>query len=193
MMLKWLSLLLLILLLAGCSDPDWHTTDISEAMPDLDLRLTDENGQQVEEDAFAGKTTLLYFGYTHCPDICPTSLAKIAAAIKRLDEPERDELQVLFVSVDPERDTKASLRQYTEIFGPQFIGLTGDSSQLDALTNRYKVSYSYGEKDANGRYDVSHSSGIFVFDEQGQARLLMRGSDPISSIVNDVERLMAEG
>nr|WP_168012260.1 SCO family protein [Halomonas salinarum] len=192
-MLKWLSLLLLILLLAGCSDPDWHTTDISEAMPDLDLRLTDENGQQVEEDAFAGKTTLLYFGYTHCPDICPTSLAKIAAAIKRLDEPERDELQVLFVSVDPERDTKASLRQYTEIFGPQFIGLTGDSSQLDALTNRYKVSYSYGEKDANGRYDVSHSSGIFVFDEQGQARLLMRGSDPISSIVNDVERLMAEG
>lgn len=193
MMLKWLSPILLSVLLAGCEDPNWHTTDISEVMPDLDLRLTDENGQQVEEDAYTGKTTLLYFGYTHCPDICPTSLAKLSAAIKKLDEPQRDDLQVLFVSVDPERDTPARLQQYTDVFGPQFIGLTGDSSQLDALTNRYRVSYSYGKKGPDGRYEVSHSSGIFVFDEQGQARLLMRGSDPISSIVSDVERLMAKG
>ncbi|RAR62940.1 MULTISPECIES: SCO family protein [Halomonadaceae] len=192
-MLKWLSPILLSVLLAGCEDPNWHTSDISDIMPALDLSLMDENGQQVEEDAYTGKTTLLYFGYTHCPDVCPTSLARMTAAIKKLDEPARDDIQVLFVSVDPERDTPARLRQYTDVFGPQFIGLTGSTAQLDALTNRYRVSYGYGEKDENGNYDVSHSSGIFVFNEQGDARLLMRNSDPIPSMVSDLKRLMERG
>ncbi|MGB8712897.1 MAG: SCO family protein [Onishia taeanensis] len=192
-MLKWLSPILLSVLLAGCDDPNWHTSDISDIMPALDLSLIDENGKQVEEDAYTGKTTLLYFGYTHCPDVCPTSLARMTAAIKKLDEPARDDIQVLFVSVDPERDTPARLRQYTDVFGPQFIGLTGSTAQLDALTNRYRVSYGYGEKDANGNYDVSHSSGIFVFNEQGDARLLMRNSDPIPSMVSDLKRLMERG
>lgn len=192
-MLKWLSPIFLSVLLAGCEDPNWHTSDISDIMPELDLSLMNENGQQVEEDAYIGKTTLLYFGYTHCPDVCPTSLARMTAAIKKLDEPARDDIQVLFVSVDPERDTPARLRQYTDVFGPQFIGLTGSTAQLDALTNRYRVSYGYGEKDENGNYDVSHSSGIFVFNEQGDARLLMRNSDPISSMVSDLQRLMERG
>jgi protein SCO1/2 len=192
-MLKWLSPIILSALLAGCEDPNWHTSDISDIMPDLDLSLVDENGEQVEEDAYAGKTTLLYFGYTHCPDVCPTSLARMTAAIKKLDESARDDIQVLFVSVDPQRDTPARLRQYTDVFGPQFIGLTGSTAQLDELTNRYRVSYGYGDKDANGNYDVSHSSGIFVFNEQGDARLLMRNSDPIPSMVSDLKRLMARG
>ncbi|MDI4638200.1 MULTISPECIES: SCO family protein [Halomonadaceae] len=192
-MLKWLSPIFLSVLLAGCEDPNWHTSDISDIMPELDLSLMNENGQQVEEDAYIGKTTLLYFGYTHCPDVCPTSLARMTAAIKKLDEPARDDIQVLFVSVDPERDTPARLRQYTDVFGPQFIGLTGSTAQLDALTNRYRVSYGYGEKDENGNYDVSHSSGIFVFNEQGDARLLMRNSDPIPSMVSDLQRLMERG
>lgn len=192
-MLKWLSPIFLSVLLAGCEDPNWHTSDISDIMPELDLSLMNENGQQVEEDAYIGKTTLLYFGYTHCPDVCPTSLARMTAAIKKLDEPARNDIQVLFVSVDPERDTPARLRQYTDVFGPQFIGLTGSTAQLDALTNRYRVSYGYGEKDENGNYDVSHSSGIFVFNEQGDARLLMRNSDPIPSMVSDLQRLMERG
>lgn len=192
-MLKWLSPIFLSVLLAGCEDPNWHTSDISDIMPELDLSLMNENGQQVEEDAYIGKITLLYFGYTHCPDVCPTSLARMTAAIKKLDEPARDDIQVLFVSVDPERDTPARLRQYTDVFGPQFIGLTGSTAQLDALTNRYRVSYGYGEKDENGNYDVSHSSGIFVFNEQGDARLLMRNSDPIPSMVSDLQRLMERG
>ena len=192
-MLKWLSPIILSALLAGCEDPNWHTSDISDIMPDLDLSLVDENGEQVEEDAYTGKTTLLYFGYTHCPDVCPTSLARMTAAIKKLDESARDDIQVLFVSVDPQRDTPARLRQYTDVFGPQFIGLTGSTAQLDELTNRYRVSYGYGDKDANGNYDVSHSSGIFVFNEQGDARLLMRNSDPIPSMVSDLKRLMARG
>ncbi|SDG34346.1 protein SCO1/2 [Onishia taeanensis] len=192
-MLKWLSPIILSALLAGCEDPNWHTSDISDIMPDLDLSLVDENGEQVEEDAYTGKTTLLYFGYTHCPDVCPTSLARMTAAIKKLDESARDDIQVLFVSVDPERDTPARLRQYTDVFGPQFIGLTGNTEQLDELTNRYRVSYGYGDKDANGNYDVSHSSGIFVFNAQGDARLLMRNSDPIPSMVSDLKRLMARG
>lgn len=193
MMLTWLFPILLSLLLAGCSDPNWHTTDISEAMPTLDFTLMNEDGKQVEEDAFLGTTTLLYFGYTHCPDVCPTSLARLTAAIKKLDEQARNDVQVLFVSVDPERDTPAVLRRYTKVFGPQFIGLTGKSAQIDALTNRYRISYGYGEKDENGNYEVSHSSGIFAFDKLGHARLLMRNSDPIPSMVSDIKRLMAQG
>lgn len=193
MMRKWLFPLLLTVSLAGCSDPNWHTTDISEVMPALDLGLLNEDGQPVEEEAYRGKTTLMYFGYTFCPDVCPTSLARLAATIKQLDESRRDDVQVLFVSVDPARDTPARLRDYTQVFGPQFIGLTGSRAQLDALTNRYRVSYGHGEKDANGHYDVSHSSGIFVFDRQGRARLLMRSSDPIETMASDLRRLMARG
>ncbi|WP_192035033.1 SCO family protein [Halomonas sp. YLGW01] len=192
-MRNWLLPILVSLSLAGCSDPNWHATDISEVMPALDLSLVNEDGKPVEEDDFLGTTTLLYFGYTHCPDVCPTSLARLTAAIKKLDEPDRDDVQVLFVSVDPERDTPAVLKRYTDVFGPQFIGLTGTTAQLHALTNRYRISYSYGEEDANGNYDVSHSSGIFAFDSEGQARLLMRDSDPIDTLVSDIRRLIAQG
>ena len=179
--------------LAGCEDVNWRGTDISDAMPALDFELIDENGQPVDEGDYAGKTTLVYFGFTHCPDVCPTALARLSAAIRELDEPTRDAVRVLFVSVDPERDSPEVLDAYTEAFGPRFIGLTGDKAALDAVTNRYRVSYRLGEPEADGSYDVDHSSAIFAFDSGGDARLLMRDTDPVDSIAADIRRLVEKG
>ncbi|MCK2182827.1 SCO family protein [Halomonas getboli] len=185
--------LLAALTLAGCSDQNWRTTDISEIMPALDFTLIDANGETVHAEDYLGKTTLLYFGYTHCPDVCPTTLARLSAATHQLDDEVRDDVQVLFVSVDPARDTPEVMGQYADAFGPRFIGLTGTTDQIDTLTNRYRITYSYGEKDANGGYDVTHSSAVFAFDPQGDAQLLLRDSDPLDNIVADLSRLASRG
>lgn len=192
-MYKWLACVAITLGLLGCEDANWHSTDISGIMPPLDFHLVDENGKSVEAEDYRGKTTLLFFGFTHCPDICPTSLAKLAAAIRQVDQNLRDDIQVLFVSVDPSRDTPEIMRQYTDAFGPQFIGLTGKPDNIDALANRYRVTYEYGDKDARGNYNVSHTSAIFAFDHDGKARLLMRESDPMNSMVADLARLAEKG
>ncbi|WP_253742612.1 SCO family protein [Halomonas sp. THAF12] len=181
--------LFVTLWLAGCSEPSWQTKDISGLMPPLAFELVDENGNDINADQFLGKSTLLFFGFTHCPDVCPTTLARLDAATQRMDESARDDIQVLFVSVDPRRDDAETLREYTDAFGPQFIGLTGDKAALDELTRRYRVTYGYGEEDSNGNYDVSHSSAVFAFDDQGEVRLLIRDSDPMDAVVADLERL----
>ncbi|MCL7930384.1 SCO family protein [Halomonas llamarensis] len=179
--------------LMGCADQTWQTKDISGLMPPLAFDLVDENGNDVTADQFLGKSTLLFFGFTHCPDICPTTLARLDAVIQRLEGAYRDDIQVLFVSVDPRRDDPTTLSTYTNAFGPQFIGLTGDKAALDKLTRRYRVTYGYGEEDSSGNYDVSHSSAVFAFNEQGEARVLIRDSDPMDAVAADIKRLVNEG
>lgn len=192
-MLRWMFPLALALMLAGCFDHNWQTNDITDVMPALEFDLVDEDGEDVQADAFIGKPTLLFFGFTHCPDVCPTTLAKLSAAIKQLDESRQDDVQVLFVSVDPARDTPDVLKQYTEAFGPQFIGLTGERSKIDALTNRYRVTYEYGEKDARGNYNVTHSSSVFAFDRQGEARFMFSDINSLESLVGDLSYLVEKG
>ncbi|MEX1214460.1 SCO family protein [Saccharospirillum sp.] len=186
---KQLFLILSVLLLTGCGEQTWRTTDISGAMPELNFNLTDEHGHAVTADDYRGKSTLLFFGFTNCPDVCPTTLAQLAGAVKLLSEDVRKDLQVLFVSVDPARDDPATLRRYTDVFGPRFIGLTGDRAALDALTGRYSTTYSYGEKDESGNYDVSHSSAVFAFNREGDVRLLIRASDPVEAVAEDLRQL----
>ncbi len=188
-MRRWIMTIFASLWLAGCGEQAWQTKDISGLMPPLAFELVDENGNDVNADQFRGKSTLLFFGFTHCPDVCPTTLARLNAATQRIDEAARDDIQVLFVSVDPRRDDPETLREYTDAFGPQFIGLTGDKAALDELTRRYRVTYGYGEEDSNGNYDVSHSSAVFAFNDQGDIRLLIRDSDPMEAVVADLERL----
>jgi protein SCO1/2 len=192
-MSKRLFLMLSALLLAGCGEQSWQTTDISGAMPELRFELTDENGRTVSADDYRGKPTLLFFGFTNCPDVCPTTLAQLASATQQLNEELRANLQVLFVSVDPVRDDPHTLRRYTDVFGPQFIGLTGDKAALDALTRRYSTTYSYGEEDQSGNYDVSHSGAVFAFNRAGNVRLLIRASDPLNAVVADLRRLSEDG
>ena len=180
-----------VLWLTGCSDPSWQTKDISGLMPALEVELTNEQNQSVSEADYTGDVILLFFGFTHCPHICPTTLANLATVSQALGEETQEDLRVLFVSVDPARDNAATLSAYTEAFGPEFIGLTGSQEDLQALTRRYRVTYGYGEKDTNGHYDVSHSNAVFVFDRDGDAQLLIREDDTNEAIVADLKRLLA--
>ncbi len=180
-----------MLWLVGCSDPSWQTKDISGLMPPLKFELTNEEAQPVSEADYAGDVTLLFFGFTHCPHICPTTLAKLATVLQALGEDASEDLRILFVSVDPARDDPATLREYTQAFGPEFIGLTGNEEALQALTRRYRVTYGYGEKDDKGQYDVSHSNAVFAFDRNGDAQLLIREEDAQEAIVADLARLLA--
>lgn len=191
-MRKWLLPVLATLLLVGCQEQSWQTKDISGLMPPLEFKLTDEDGRSVSAEDYLGKPTLLFFGFTNCPDICPTTLARLAAVSKQLDKELQKDLQVLFVSVDPARDDPETLRRYTDAFGPQFIGLTGSQAALDALTRRYRVTYGYGDKDASGNYEVSHSSAVFAFNRAGEVRLLIRDSDPIDAVAADLRQLAEE-
>lgn len=182
----------LVLFVAACGDEGWHGKNITGLMPELEFKLTDENGNRVTENVFSGRPVAMYFGFTHCPDICPTTLARLAAATRRLPEPIREDLQLAFVSVDPARDGPEQLDTYTGAFSDRMLGLTGTQKQLQALTRRYRITYGYDEPDANGDYEVSHSSAIFVFDAELEPRLMLLDSLEVPQMVEDLERLLAK-
>ena len=187
------ALLLVSLLAAACGHrgPPWGLRDISGLMPTLDFSLTESSGAMVHGKDFRGHVVLLYFGYTHCPDVCPTTLSRLSRAVAALG-PRADEVRILFVSVDPARDTPAQLQAYATAFGPEVVGLSGSQSELQGLTKRYRVSYGYGKPDSHGDYEVSHSSAVYVFDRQGEVRLLAESSAEASVITDDLQRLLAE-
>lgn len=178
-----------LLLLCACSDDSWQTKDVAGLLPDLEFSLTNDHGDPVSESDYAGRVTLLFFGFTYCPDVCPLTLSKITSVARRLDADPAD-LTVLFVSVDPERDDLTQISEYVQAFGEHVVGLRGDRAALDAMTKRYRVTYGYGEADAQGYYDVSHSSAVFAFDRQGAIRLLIRETDPPDAIAADLRRLL---
>ncbi len=183
-------LALVLAFLAGCSGQEWNSTDVSGVMPDLQFTLTSESGEEVTADEFSGQVSLVFFGFTHCPDVCPLTLANLASHLRALPDEEREQIQVLFVSVDPARDTPELLADYTSAFGPDFIGLTGTQAQLRELTRRYRVTYSYAEPDENGNYDVSHSSGVFAFNRDNEAVVLMRDNMPPDLQLADIRQLI---
>jgi len=163
--------------------------DVSGLLPPLQFSMSDQNGRTVTADSYRGKVVLLYFGYTHCPDACPVELTTLSEALRRLG-PNADRIRVLFVSVDPQRDTAEVLRRYVTFFGPQFVGLHPDDSALSALTKRYRVAFHREPADRNGDYAVDHSSAVFVFDPNGQARLLGGSGDTPQAIARDLSQLL---
>jgi protein SCO1/2 len=183
--------------LSACNrDEGWHATDITGVSPDLELAMTRaEDGRHVTATDYSGKVTLLYFGYTFCPDICPTTLANVAEILKGLGG-EASKVRVLFVTVDPGRDTAKILNQYTDAFAPQVDGLAGTADQLAALARRYRIAYSVKPNDDPSRYEVSHSPAIYVFGKQGKARLLIGnlgiGKPDLKGIGADLHRLIGE-
>lgn len=178
-------------LLAACgSEAAYNAHDIEGVMPDLAFDLTDENGNAVDADDYDGTLKLLFFGYTNCPDICPATMARIRAALGGLDETSRENIDALFLSVDPERDDPERLKEFTSSFGPRFVGLTGTQEQLKALSKRYRVTYGYGEPNENGFYLVSHSSAIFVFGPEGKAQLLVNQEQDVDALRSDLETLL---
>lgn len=189
-----LSRLLLIttmaILLAACSDSgQWHGKDISGLMPELAFELTNDQGEAVTAEAYQGQIRLLFFGFTSCPDVCPATLAKLNKAVRAMPEPLQSEVTPLFVSVDPGRDTPEKIASYVEFFGDRTEGLTGDEAALRRLAKRYRTTFGYDEPDERGNYAVSHSSAVYVFDRQGEARLLFQSGVPAEQITEDLTQL----
>ena len=191
---SWLVAVLLTMPLMGCepraTPPTFNATDITGASFARDFRLTDHNGQTRTLADFRGKIVALFFGYTHCPDVCPTTMADLAAAIKLLG-PDGNKVQVLFVTVDPERDTAALLKQYVPAFNPTFLGLRPTTEQLKVLATEYKVVYQKNPGREHGNYLMDHSAGTYVYDTQGRLRLLMPYGTSASLIARDFKGLLA--
>ena len=168
----------------------YHARDIAGVMPPLQFTLTSGSDPTVTAADYRGKTVLVFFGYTHCPDVCPTTLANLGQVLKQLG-PTADSVRVLFVSVDPGRDTPKALENYAKAFAPQIIGLTGSDAQLTDVAKRYRVAYRREKPDANGDYAVYHSSAVFIFDDKGNARLLATGAESVPELTQDLRTLMA--
>ena len=165
---------LLLAALAACNaGPAFKSTDITGVDYGKSLELIDHNGRPRHLEDFRGKAVVLFFGYTHCPDVCPTTLANAAQALKALG-PEADRVQVLFVTLDPERDTRDVLAKYVTAFDPRFLGLYGDAEATKRAAKEFKIYYEKRPESAPGSYSMDHSSQTYVVDPQGRLRLLVR-------------------
>jgi protein SCO1/2 len=170
-------------------DQAWHDIDVTGTSPSLDLAMqATPDGQTVFQGNYLGFVTLLYFGYTFCPDVCPLTMQNVAAAMAKTGDTAKH-IRFLFVTVDPNRDTIPVLKTYVSLFGPDFVGLRGDADQLERLTKRFRIAYSVTPSDDPRKYEVTHSSAIYVFDRQGNARLLVPS---MASQTPDIDGLAAD-
>jgi protein SCO1/2 len=187
--------LVLLLWIAECGGPapEYKGTDITGADFGKRLALTDHNGRAVSLETFRGKLVVLFFGYTHCPDVCPTTLSDMAQALKLMEPGIAGKVQVLFVSVDPERDTLETLKAYVPYFHPSFLGLHGTPEQVEAAAREFKVVYrKHVEPGATG-YLVDHSAGSYVLDASGRLRLYLPFAHPPADIAHDLSTLARAG
>jgi protein SCO1/2 len=186
------SFALLAASLVACGAPEgpkFRGTDVTGAEFGRALALTGHDGKPRSLADFRGKLVVLSFGYTHCPDICPTTLADTAAALKTLGA-DAARVQVLFVTVDPERDTPALLAQYVPAFGPEFLGLSGDAAATERVAKEFKIFY---EKRPQGdTYSVDHSAQTYVIDPAGRLRLLVRPERLAADLPDDLKTLLRE-
>ena len=175
-------------MIAGCdSRPQFKSTDITGAPYGQSLELTDHTGRARRLEDFRGKAVVLFFGFTHCPDICPTTLAEISQAIRSLG-PDAERVQLLMVSVDPERDTQDSLAKYVTAFDERFLGLRGDLAATRKVAAEFKI---YFEKRKQGdSYSVDHSAQSYVIDPQGRLRLLVRHDRIAQDLAPDLRTLL---
>ena len=163
--------------------------DVTGAPFGNDFRLADAEGRARSLADFRGKVVVLVFGYTHCPDVCPTTLADFSSAVKRLG-PEASRVQVLFVTVDPQRDTPQLLREYVPAFHPSFIGLRGDDAATQKVTRDFRTYVNRNEKAGSTAYTVDHAAQSFVFDPSGRLRLVIGyGMEP-EKIAKDLRLLL---
>jgi protein SCO1/2 len=176
-------------LAAACdSGPQFKSTDITGAPYGHALELTDHTGKPRRLEDFRGKAVVLFFGFTHCPDVCPTTLADIAQAVKSLGS-DAERVQVLMVSVDPERDTPEALAKYVTAFDPRFLGLRGDLAATKKAASDFKI---YFEKRKSGdSYTVDHSGQSYVIDPQGRLRLLVRHDRIGQDLAADLRTLLS--
>ncbi|MCC7486538.1 MAG: SCO family protein [Burkholderiales bacterium] len=179
--------------LAGCErapqKPRFELTDITGASFGREFDLPDHDGRRRTLADFRGKVVTVFFGFTHCPDVCPTTLGEMAQVMRELG-PDAEKVQVLFVTVDPERDTAPLLKQYVPAFHPSFIGLAGDAEATARVAKEFKVFYQKQPLKSGG-YSVDHSAGTYVFDREGRLRLFAPYGRGAAPILHDIRLLLA--
>lgn len=195
-MKKLLALLALALLLSGCDDKPsvpkvaFTNADLTGLDYARDFALTDHTGKARTLADFKGKVVLMFFGYTQCPDVCPTTMAEMAGVMKELGA-QAEQVQVLFVTLDPERDTQALLAQYVPAFDARFLGLYGDAQATARVAKEFKVFYAKVEGKTAGSYTIDHTAGSYVFDRNGKLRLFVRHGLGPAPIVHDLKLLLS--
>lgn len=177
--------------LAACTPPEpiFRSTDITGAEYGKTLQLTDHHGQARTLADFKGKVVTIFFGYTQCPDVCPTALAGMSEVMRQLG-PDGDKVQVIFITVDPERDTPALLAEYVPVFDKRFLGLYGTPDKIAAVAKDFRVFYRKSG-DLTGHYTIDHSAGTYVFDPQGRLRLYVKHAEEPAVIAADIKALLA--
>jgi protein SCO1 len=201
-----LALALSIAALAGCGEKtasgsdqemmlsqantSFKNTDLTGLNYGNDFALKDHAGQVRKLTDFKGKAVVVFFGFTHCPDVCPTTLAELATVMKELG-PLADKVQVLFITVDPERDTPELLAKYVPAFDPRFLGLVGSLAETEQVTKQFKAFYQKVPGKTAGSYTVDHTAGSYIFDPQGRIRLFVRHGQGTEPIVHDLKLLLS--
>lgn len=181
-------------LLAGCSPdkPQFKSIDLTGADYAQGFSLLDHNGQLRTLKDFSGKIVVVFFGFTQCPDVCPTSMAELAQ-VKQLLGPDGDKLQGIFITVDPERDTSELLKAYMVNFDPAFLALRPTLAQLPQVAKDFKVYYKKVDGKSPGSYTMDHSAGSYVFDGKGHIRLYNRYGAGAEALASDIRLLLKAG
>ena len=177
--------------LLGCSPdaPKFKSSDVTGASFGRDFALTDATGKARKLADFRGKAVVIFFGYTQCPDVCPTTLAALAETMKQLG-PDADRVQVLFVTVDPARDTPALLAQYVPAFDPRFLGLYGDDEATQKVAREFKIIYQKQPGSTPDTYTMDHSAGTYIFDPQGRLRLFVSHGQGPAVFAHDLREIL---
>lgn len=181
----------MLLLLAACRPAPvvWHNTDLTGATFARQFSLTDHHGQLRSLADFHGKAVILFFGYTACPDVCPTTLTRLAAVMKALG-PDAERVQVLFVTLDPERDSLARLKEFVPWFHPAFLGLRCEPEQLKAVSEEFRIFSARKQVDGALGYVIDHSAGAYVYDPAGRLRLYVKDTAGVEEIAADLRQLL---
>jgi protein SCO1/2 len=184
---------------SGEPQPKFNATDITGVQWARGFELNDHTGQHRTFADFKGQVVLVFFGFTNCPDACPLALAEMAQVVRQLG-PDAHRVQGLFITVDPKRDTSERLASYVPAFHPSFLGLRGSAEETARVANEFKIYYQARQPDKSGHsghgegegsYMVDHSTGIYIFDKEGRARLYVRASDrSVNAMVHDVKLLL---
>ena len=194
------AVMLLAASLAGCDaagnkpaqKPQFNATDITGANYGQSLSLTDQDGHQRTLADFKGKVVVVFFGYTQCPDVCPTTMLELAQVKKSLGK-DGDRLQALFITIDPERDTPAVLKSYMASFDPSFVALRGTVEQTQAVAKDFKVFFAKVPGRTPDSYTMDHTAGSYVIDGDGKVRLFVRYGAGAEALTADLKTLLAAG
>ena len=189
----WLGSLLAAALLAGCdaAGPKFKSTDITGAEYGRILELTDPSGTRRTLEDFRGKVVVVFFGFVYCPDVCPTTLGELAGVMKQLG-PDAARVQVLFVTLDPERDTPSVLAQYAAAFDPRFLALYGNADETRRVAREFKIFYEKRPGSQPGAYSIDHSAQSYVIDTHGRLRLFVRHGRIAADLGDDIRTLLRE-